>query len=77
MNEQGQTLWLEEFNPQIRVLDRLVQFLAAPSPGYVDDGARDFAFGDFMATPVWAEIEREARGSRRAANATPSQQAAV
>jgi glutathione synthase/RimK-type ligase-like ATP-grasp enzyme len=30
VNEQGQTLWIEEVNPEIRVLDMLVRFLADP-----------------------------------------------
>jgi glutathione synthase/RimK-type ligase-like ATP-grasp enzyme len=30
VNEQGQTLWIEEVNPEIRVLEMLVGFLADP-----------------------------------------------
>lgn len=30
VNEQGQTLWIEEVNPEIPVLDMLVRFLANP-----------------------------------------------
>jgi glutathione synthase/RimK-type ligase-like ATP-grasp enzyme len=67
VNEQGQTLWLEELNREIRVLDRLVQFLAKPDPGYVYDGARDVSFHDYLATAEWKVLEREIRELDRAA----------
>lgn len=44
VNEQGQTLWIEDRNPAIRILDRLTAFLATPDPEFLWDGRRRFAF---------------------------------
>ncbi|HET9638944.1 MAG TPA: hypothetical protein VFP12_07045 [Allosphingosinicella sp.] len=44
VNEQGQTLWIEDRNPAIRILDRLSAFLAAPHPEFRWDRVRRFAF---------------------------------
>ena len=49
INEQGQFLWLEEVNPDIRMLDRLVSFMEAPSDDFRWDGRERFAFADWEA----------------------------
>jgi glutathione synthase/RimK-type ligase-like ATP-grasp enzyme len=35
INEQGQFLWIEEINPQIRLLDRMVAFLLNPHADFI------------------------------------------
>ena len=42
INEQGQTLWLEELNTAIPALDLLVAFLSEPSDGFAWSGERRF-----------------------------------
>ncbi|WP_146193566.1 hypothetical protein [Sphingosinicella humi] len=49
INEQGQFLWLEEVNPDIRMLDRLVSFMEDPSDGFRWDGRERFAFSEWEA----------------------------
>jgi hypothetical protein len=48
-NEQGQTLWLEECNPEVRMLDRLVSFLRAPRAAFTWQGDMHFGFDDYRA----------------------------
>lgn len=50
-NEQGQTLWLEDCNGEIRILDRLVAFLTAPSTDFLWDGTARHSFLDFPVSP--------------------------
>ena len=59
INEQGQTLWVEEGNQQIRVLDRLVQFMANPSPDFTYSRDTDLRFADYKGTDEWAKVEAE------------------
>ncbi len=48
LNVQGQSLWIEDWNPAIRVLDRLVEFLKAPSRHYRYSGVARHAFGSYF-----------------------------
>ena len=47
VNEQGQTLWLEELNPDIPALDVLTEFLIAPADDFVWSGHRRFSMQHF------------------------------
>ena len=49
INEQGQFLWLEEVNPEIRMLDRLVSFMEGPSDDFRWNGRTRFAFSEWDA----------------------------
>jgi glutathione synthase/RimK-type ligase-like ATP-grasp enzyme len=46
-NEQGQSLWIEDCNPSIRILDRFVAFFSSASADFIWDGTQGYAFGDF------------------------------
>lgn len=48
LNVQGQSLWIEDWNPDIRILDRLVAFLKAPARTYRYSGAQRHSFRDFL-----------------------------
>lgn len=48
-NPQGQSLWIEDWNPDIRVLDRLVQFLLNPVRAFRYHATGRHAFGDYLA----------------------------
>jgi hypothetical protein len=47
INEQGQTLWLEECNPEVRILDRLISFFESASPSFLWDGRNRASFHDW------------------------------
>lgn len=44
VNEQGQSLWIEDRNPEIRILDRICAFLLDPRPDFRWDGVHKVAF---------------------------------
>lgn len=52
-NVQGQFLWIEDWNPSIRVLDRMVEFLKSPTRGYNYSGVKQHSFKDFIGD--WAK----------------------
>jgi len=59
VNEQGQTLWLEESNPNIRILDRTVEFLTCPTQDYRWSGSRVHSLDEFLSSPVWTRARAE------------------
>jgi len=48
-NAQGQSLWIEDWNPRIRVLDRLAAFMASPTRCFRYDGVQRHSFADYLA----------------------------
>lgn len=55
-NAQGQSLWIEDWNPRIRVLDRLVQFMASPARGYRYEADGRHSFADYLASERTARV---------------------
>jgi glutathione synthase/RimK-type ligase-like ATP-grasp enzyme len=49
VNEQGQTLWIEEINPDIRILEMLVTFLADPLDRHRGRGCGDIRLAEHAA----------------------------
>jgi glutathione synthase/RimK-type ligase-like ATP-grasp enzyme len=48
VNEQGQTLWLEDCNPRIRMLDRLISFFHKPCRTFRWDGVQRVSFPEWQ-----------------------------
>ncbi len=63
-NAQGQTLWIEDWNPRIRVLDRLAAFMAAPTRSFRYDAVPRHSFADYLA------FEKDDAAASAAATAT-------
>lgn len=59
VNEQGQTLWIEECNSDIKILDRLVQFLAALDPASFRARPGTLRLTDFLSSETWRRIEAD------------------
>ena len=49
VNEQGQSLWLEQVNPELRIFERLIQFLRSPAPDFMMRDSLGLHFADYWA----------------------------
>lgn len=60
MNEQGQFLWVEEFNPEVRLLEPFARFLASGDPSFrwsADHASAELGFETYWATPAARQFE--------------------
>jgi hypothetical protein len=66
VNEMGQFLWLEEWEPEIPVLDTFVKFLMSKNPLFDRSltGAPSVTLADFLRSPDFSAYQERVRGFR-------------
>ena len=60
MNEQGQFLWVEEFNPEVRLLEPFARFLASADPTFrwrADSARPELGFDAYLTTAAARQFE--------------------
>ncbi|HEX2571380.1 MAG TPA: hypothetical protein VH877_17610 [Polyangia bacterium] len=67
VNEQGQFLWVEEMNPEIRVLDPFARFLAAGRADFQWQPQEELRFGDYLASPAFTAFRAQEQLKRSSA----------